>query len=124
MSELKDRFLGQTMSEYGCDTKIYLKSEADKVIAEKDAEIARLKATPEDIMKEVFDKVLIYPHEMVRLEDAYRLAVSLRKMTRAFYKACANWAFLAQWERGELKENWEKWEKVEVKCCEKAKEYK
>lgn len=34
MSELKARLLGQTMNEYGCDTKIYIKSEADKVIAE------------------------------------------------------------------------------------------
>lgn len=42
MSELKARMLGQTMNEYGCDTKIYLKSEADKVIAEKDAENRRL----------------------------------------------------------------------------------
>lgn len=33
MSELKARLLGQTMNEYGCDTKIYIKSEADKVIA-------------------------------------------------------------------------------------------
>ena len=69
------------------DNDDYLKPEADKVIAEKDAEIARLKATPEEIMKEVFDKVLIYPHDMVRLEDAYRLAVSLRKTRRALWLA-------------------------------------
>ena len=30
--ELKARLLGQTMNEYGCDTKIYLKPEADKEI--------------------------------------------------------------------------------------------
>lgn len=34
MTELKAKMLGQTMNEYRCDTKIYLKSEADKVIAE------------------------------------------------------------------------------------------
>ena len=39
--ELKARLLGQTMNEYGCDTKIYLKSEADKVIAELKAQKAQ-----------------------------------------------------------------------------------
>ena len=53
-----------------------------KFLAEKDAEIARLEATPKEIMKEVFDKVLIYPHDMVRLEDAYKLAVALRRSNR------------------------------------------
>ena len=48
----------------------------------------------------------------------------IRKLYRALYKVCAKWAFLAQWERGELVENWEKWENVERKCGEKAKEYK
>ena len=33
MSELKERMLGQTISSYGCDTRIYLKADADKVIA-------------------------------------------------------------------------------------------
>lgn len=33
MKELKARMLGQTMNEYGCDTKIYLESEVYKVIA-------------------------------------------------------------------------------------------
>ena len=127
MSELKSFRIKEAEEGslfWEAEYEVYSKIEVDKVIAEKDAEIARLKATPEEIMKEVFDKVIIYPHEMVRLEDAYRLAVSLRKMKRAFYKACANWAFLAQWERGELKENWEKWEKVECKCGAKAREYK
>ena len=32
MNELKVRMLGQTTSSYGCDTKIYLKSEADAII--------------------------------------------------------------------------------------------
>ena len=47
-----------------------------------------------------------------------------RRLRRALYKVCAKWAFLAQWEKGELVENWEKWEKVERKCGAKAKEYK
>ena len=84
MSELKAyRVKGITL---GDTHDVYLKSEADKVIAEKDAAIRRLK--------------------------------------RALYKACANWAFLAQWESGELAENWEKWENVERKCIKKAGEFK
>jgi hypothetical protein len=48
MSELKTRFIDDTYVEYYNTGKhelaqIYLKSEADKVIAEKDAEICRLK---------------------------------------------------------------------------------
>lgn len=50
--------------------------------------------------------------------------MEIRRLKRALYKACANWAFLAQWERGELVENWEKWENVERKCGSKAQEYK
>ena len=74
MSELKYQLmLNKDMSWVPC----YIKSEADKVIAELKAENERLKATPEQIMKEVFDKCLIYPKEMVRLDDAYKLAVSL-----------------------------------------------
>ena len=49
MSELKARRIGQLMSEAGrCDTEVYLKSEADKVIAEKDKTIAELKKACND----------------------------------------------------------------------------
>ena len=89
MSELK-AYIGPAPDEKGL-ADYYLKSEADKVIAEKDAEIARLEATPEEIMKEVFDKVLIYPHDMVRLEDAYKLAVALRRSNRKRCVAMAKW---------------------------------
>ncbi len=47
-----------------------------------------------------------------------------RRLERALYRACANWAFLAQWERGELVENWEKWENVERECRKKVEGYK
>lgn len=53
MSELKTRLLGQTMSEYGYSTKIYLKSEADNVLAEKDAEIVQLQAMLEERNKQI-----------------------------------------------------------------------
>lgn len=67
------------------DNLFYIKSETDKVIAELKEETEKLKATPEQIMKEVFDKCRIYPKEMVRLDDAYKLVVSLRNQK---YKRC------------------------------------
>ena len=48
----------------------------------------------------------------------------IRRLYRALYKACANWASLAQWERGALVENWEKWESIERECLAKTEEYK
>ena len=42
--------------------------EVNAAIAELKAENKKLKASSEQIMKELFDKVLIYPNEMVRLE--------------------------------------------------------
>lgn len=44
MSELKERMLGQTMNEFGCDTKIYLKSEADKVIEELEKNLSEIQS--------------------------------------------------------------------------------
>lgn len=108
--------------------EVCLKEDVDAAIAELKAENKRLKATPEQIMKEVFDKVLIYPHDMVRLQDAYRLAVSLRKAKRALYKACANWADAVAFEEtegiGYDNSVAERWRKMERKCIKKAEEYK
>ena len=75
----------------GDDCEMYRVKDVDETIAELEAENKRLKATPEQIMKEVFDKCLIYPKEMVRLDDAYKLAVSLRKQK---YKRCLA---MAEW---------------------------
>ena len=103
-------------------SEVYLKHDVDDVIAELEAENKRLKASPEQIMKELFDKVLIYPHEKVRLEDAYKLAVSLKNTKRALYKACANWAHHRVFVRYKINEK--AWENVERKCRAKAEEYK
>lgn len=137
MSELKVyRIIGIEF-----DSQFYHKPEADKVIAEKDGEIARLKATPEEIMKEVFDKVLIYPHDMVRLEDAYKLAVALRSSHRTMWMARAERAkAMAKIYSQEanlilLREHYpngcgffykmkNKWRKVEQLCRAKAEEFK
>lgn len=123
MSELKYQLmLNKDMSWVPC----YIKSEADKVIAELKAENERLKATPEQIMKEVFDKCLIYPKEMVRLDDAYKLAVSLRKQK---YKRCLAMAskcrLRARWFGDNAfykKEQWAlQWHKRWLKLADKFK---
>lgn len=128
---------------------VYAKDDVDELIAKKDAEIARLKApTPNEVMKEVFDKVLIYPKEMVRLDDAYKLAVALRDTRRALWSARANMArglaemcehqmdccgvsrsrFLIGWDKRFKPKRmttteWGKlWRKVEQKCWAKAEE--
>jgi molecular chaperone GrpE (heat shock protein) len=56
MSELK-AFVARKIDDGSCDPvpciEVYLKSEADKVIAEKDAEIAQLQAMLEERNKQV-----------------------------------------------------------------------
>lgn len=79
MSELKERILGQTMSSYGCDTKIYLKSEADNVIAEKDEEIEQLRRKLESA------KATAYAESV----DA---GMENRKLKRALWLMTAEWA--------------------------------
>ena len=68
---------------------VYDAEEVDAAIAELKAENKKLKASSEQIMNELFDKVLIYPHEMVSLEYAYKLAVSLKNTKRALWLARA-----------------------------------
>lgn len=63
MSELKARLLGQTMNEYGCDTKIYIKSEVDAAIAELKDENRRMKRAlwlaRAELAKEMCTRLLI-----------------------------------------------------------------
>jgi len=102
MRELKTRFIDDTYVEYFNTGKhelaqIYLKSEADKVIAEleeshkeeveqllmeivglKDSIGKLLKAKTEQVMDEVFQKSLIYGEGFVPVEHAMRLVAELR----------------------------------------------
>lgn len=76
---------GCGFDKMGFKNSIGVRDYCDKLKAENE----RLKAAPEEIMKEVFGKALIYPHDMVRLQDAYLLAVSLRDAKRALWLARA-----------------------------------
>lgn len=133
IDELKDELNNQ---KWRGDEWARNANDKDRQIVELKSENERLKATPEEIMKEVFDKVLIYPHDMVRLEDAYRLAVSLRKTKRALWLARAEWARSAALSYHLLenhpnkdvavtyKRKANRWEKTKDKCRAKAEEYK
>ena len=143
MSELK-AYIGPAPDEKGL-ADYYLKSEVDKVIAELKSENERLKATPEEIAKELYIKMLIYPHEMVRLEDAYRIAVSRRKTKRALWLAreWRAWCEVEFWSIAEgdkskdifhlsctkrihrMPITWVAyWQEIARKCKAKAEEYK
>ena len=96
MSELKlYLMLNKEMSWVPC----YLKSEADKVIAEKDKEIEKLKESigkllkskTEQIMDEVFEKVLIYGEGFVPVEYAMKLVAEIRHQKYKRCLAMARW---------------------------------
>lgn len=122
------------------ETRVYQKEDVDAVIAQLKAENERLKATPEQIMKEIFDKVLIYPNELVSLDDAYKLAVETKQAKRALWLARADRAMMTldyftlkcRWFKDYMKveppecdvKMIHKWATVERKCRAKAKEYK
>ena len=105
MSELKTRFIDDTYVEYYNTGKhelaqIYLKSEADKVIAEKDAEIRRLnhKYWSDKADEAAKMKRLIYGGEIIYLDE---------------YCNEKDWRIMLK-----------VWEDEETKCRAKAEEYK
>lgn len=124
MSELKQV---ENPIEWGL---YYDKAEVDEAIAEIKAENVRLKAENKGL-KDENARLMSRPCYVCKEEQVkdFEKVIAekdrkIRRLYRALYKVCAKWAFLAQWERGELVENWEKWENVERKCGAKAKEYK
>ena len=116
------------------DAQVYLKSDADKVIAEKDAEITELKQKLEDA-----NELIKTARQM--LEDAKATAYTEsvdagmreRRLRRALYKACANWAY---WVDNALTTKFlynnsyktklerDRWYNMEYKCRAKAEKYK
>ena len=80
-----------------------LSEDVDAVIASKDKEIAELKAQ-------------LGSEKAGRHADSVNVDVRESRLRKALYKACANWALHAQWEKGPLVETWKKWEQVERKC--------
>lgn len=101
-----------------CDTLYYHKSEADKVIAEKDAEIARLKA---------IRKVHVEAIESMGaglLQDEDKIRHSKYKRCLAMAKWCDSENYTACWyhENSERCEWTEKWHKRWLELAERFKD--
>ncbi|MEE3391647.1 MAG: hypothetical protein VZR28_10770 [Candidatus Cryptobacteroides sp.] len=95
---------GKLVEEETC----YLKSDVDAAIAE-------LKAKLENVQASMYADVV----------DAN---MENRRLRRALYKACANWADVVAFEEtegiGHDNSVAERWRKMERKCLKKAEEYK
>ena len=89
----------------------YLKSEADKVIAEKDKEIARLEA-----IRKVHVEAIASMEAGLHQDEK-----EIRRLKRALYKALANWAHEAKFD---YDDDFGPWYDMEHKCLKKAEEYK
>ena len=123
MSELKVyRFLGQdeVWPDANLGSDYYLKSEADKVIADKDAEIARLKAVRKVHVEAIASMgagLLQDGEEIRRLRRALWLARALRARDIQRWWLSATCAPAT--ERA-----FSVWNNVKCKCLKKAEEYK
>ena len=143
MSKLKafnmPRYAGQfTLHE------VYLKSEADKVIAEKDEEIYNIKYSRDEWAKACNQKDKEITELKQKLEDAkathYAGSVDAGMRERRLKRAL--WLTRAEWARSSAlsyhlieshpdkdvaatyKRKANKWEKAKDKCLKKAEEYK
>lgn len=121
MSELKTRFIDDTYVEYYNTGKhdlaqVYLKSEADAVIAEKDKEISELKEFIENYR---FDNKNMF-HKIMNQDK------KIRRLKRALYKACAMWADRTRLICSVFGSNEPKirWERMFNNCLVKARKYK
>lgn len=96
-----------------CDTLYYRKSEADKVIAEKDAEIARLK----DIRKVHVEAIESMGAGL--LQDDYEIRHQKYKRCLAMAKWCDDAARLATWDTDYHRCGWyNKWMRRWLKIAE------
>ena len=102
-------------------------------------EISRLRAENAELKQKLQDQCISCPVKMqeddvvaelkAKLEDAKATAYAEsvdagmreRRLKRALYKACANWAHHRVFVR--YKTNEKAWENVERKCLKKSKEY-
>lgn len=102
--------------------RVYLTNDVDAFLAEKDEEIAQLKQKLEDANE------LIKTARQI-LEDAKATAYAEmvdagmreRRLRRALYKACANWAHEAKFD---YDDEFSLWDNMELRCLKKAEEYK
>lgn len=98
--------------EFEEDDEVYLKDEVDAAIAE-----LKQKLHDAEMQADLAEcAVTEYKIDYDKLNDENR------KLKRALYKACANWAHHRVFVR--FKTNEKAWQNVERKCLDKAEEYK
>lgn len=93
--------------------KFYLAADVDALLAKKDAAIAELKQKLEDVQASVY-------------AESVDAGMRERRLSRALYKACANWAIwrACVLEYFCIKINAKKWERMYHKCLKMAEEFK
>lgn len=144
MSELNAKHVADVYDDYAerpCDerSQVYLKSEADAAIAEKDAEIAQWKDRFHDLDNQWNEQCKEIADLKAKLEDAKATAYAEsvdagmreRKLRRSLLKACENWAWaehvryvdISDGSQG-YKQAQERWDKMARKCREKADEWR
>lgn len=95
--------------ELGCmERPVYLKEDVDAVIA--------------GLKQELQDQCISCPVKMQEDDVVAEKDNEIRRLKRALYKACANWAHHRVFVR--LYTNEKAWENVERKCRAKMEEYK
>lgn len=108
-------------------------AEKDKKIAElkeqyKDMDvthtvhIAKMNARIEELEQKLQDQCISCPVKMQEDDVVAEKDNEIRRLKRALYKACANWAHHRVFVR--LYTNEKAWENVESKCLKKAEQYK
>lgn len=125
MSELKAIYAYtsdeiDTLYGHAEGNEYYLKSEADKVIAEKDKKIVELQskvtlASLAEDCSNLRNKRCNYSSALLKLMS------EVRRLKRALYKALANWAHEAKFD---YDDEFSRWDNMEQKCLIKVEELK
>lgn len=123
---------------YLCTEPLYLKSKVDHLLDEKDAEIEDLLRQNRELCqalqvmysKEEYGKLQKEIESLKATHDTEMMDAGMRerRLRRALYKACANWADVEVFERtvGIDDPNVEanRWALMRNKCLKKSEEYK
>lgn len=132
MSGLKSVYIDRTGDWVRSENntgKFYLKSEADKVIANRDYEIEELKksigkllkAKTEQVIDEVLQRCLIYGEGFVPVEHAMRLVADIRLQKYKRCLAMARWCNRMFSITFGKERYWQKWNHRWLELAEKFK---
>lgn len=107
----------------------YNAAKVDALLADKDAEIAELKQKLEDVNELIKTaRKMLEDAKATAYTESVDAGMRERRLKRALYKACANWADAAAFNEtegiGYDNSVAERWRKMESKCLKKAEEYK